>query len=297
MKTKIAMIVVSTLLLLAFVVENAGAAPPEGKGWKKPTTTTTTLPTTTLPTTTSTTSTSTTSTSTTTTTVPSGGTFVDGFASLNNWSFAHFAYDVTPPRATDPSTATIANGQARIDAHDQNYGDAALRSAVKYNLGNGGIVTLDMTDDSGGDPLVGFAYVSFSANPDDAKASMADERADAYAPAYLPTDALQIQLRDNCRVPWAPPVVVRYRTDLPNGRTTQRGNCAAAPDGHWRLVFSAGHLSIRNGANAEIVGYDVTFPSTGWFIVGVHNHASVKYDNQASVVGLFDNVVYPSSTI
>ena len=186
------------------------------------------------------------------------------------------------------------NGQAQINAFDQNYGDAALRSAVKYNLTNGGTVTLDMADDSGGNTLVGFAYISFSANPDDAKASMADEREEAYSPANLPHDALQIQLRDNCRIPWGPPVVVRYRTDLAGGRTTQRGNCGATPDGHWRLVFTSGHVSIRNGANAEVVGYNVTLPPTGWFIVGVHNHASMKYENKPSVVGRFDNVVYPT---
>jgi hypothetical protein len=249
-------------------------------------------------TTAATTTTSTTTTLPTTTTTAPGGTFSDGFADLSNWSFAHFAYEI-PVRIDPRSTATVVGGQARIEAFDQNYGDAALRSAVKYNLTGGGTVTLDMTDDGAGNPLVGFANVSFTANPDDAKSSMADERVEAYSPADLPTDALQIQLRDNCRVPWGPPVVVRYLTSAPGGRTTQRGNCAATPDGHWRFVFTTNHVSIRNGANAEVVAYDVTMPPVGWFVLGVHNHASMKYstpvDSDPSVVGLFDNVTYPSA--
>ncbi len=230
---------------------------------------------------------------TTTTTAPPGGQFTDSFANLNNWTFAHSAYEI-PPVPDPRSTATVVGGRARIEAFDQNYGDAALRSSVKYDLSAGGVVTLDMTDDSGGNPLVGFAYVSWSANPDDAKASMGGERQEAYSPANLPTDALQVQLRDNCRIPWGPPIVVRYLTSSPFGRTVQQGNCAATPDGRWRFVFTAGHLSIRNGANAEVVGYDVTVPPTGWFILGVHNHASMKYENKPSVVGLFDNVTYPA---
>jgi hypothetical protein len=260
-------------------------------------TTTTTTSTTTAPTTTTATTTSTTTTLAPTTTVPttttSGGTFTDGFANLGSWTFAHMGYEI-PPRADSRSTATVASGRARIEAFDQNYGDATLRSAVKYDLTAGGAVTLDMTDDSGGNPLVGFANVSFSANPDDAKASMADERTDAYSPANLPADALQIQLRDNCRVPWAPPVAVRYRTNLPGGRTTYRASgCGATPDGRWRFVFTANSVSIRNGAGAEIVTYAAAVPPTGWVILGVHNHASMKYENKPSVVGLFDNVTYP----
>ena len=40
---------------------------------------------------------------------------------------------------------------------------------------------------------------------------------------------------------------------------------------------------------------DVTIPTVGWVVLGVHNHASAKYGNgKPSVVGLFDNVSYPT---
>jgi hypothetical protein len=64
-------------------------------------------------------------------------------------------------------------------------------------------------------------------------------------------------------------------------------------DGRWRFVFTANSVSIRNGAGAEIVTYAAAVPPTGWVILGVHNHASMKYENKPSVVGLFDNVTYP----
>ncbi|MET0145665.1 MAG: LysM peptidoglycan-binding domain-containing protein [Ilumatobacteraceae bacterium] len=231
-----------------------------------------------------------------TTTAPPAGTFVEGFAGLEAWTFAHRRYDLDG--GIDPrSTASVVNGRAQIAGYDQNYGDATLRSAVRYDLTNGGTVSLDMGDDARGDWLLGFAYITFSANPNDAAASMADERDIAYSAVSMPANALQIQLRDNCKVPWAPPVAVRYDVAAPGGRTTQRGTCAAAPDGRWRFVFTAGHVSVRNGAGAEVVAYDVTVPPTGWVILGVHNHASEKYSvpvgSIRAVTGTFDNVTYP----
>jgi hypothetical protein len=133
----------------------------------------------------------------------------------------------------------------------------------------------------------------FSAGPQDAKLQHADDRpGDPYGP--VPTEGVTVWLRDNCRVPWAPPIVVTYPQVA-----YQRGSCVAAPDGKLRLVYTPGRLSIRNGANAEIVAYNVTLPATGYVTLGVHNHASMKYsvpvNSMPAVTGLFDNVTYPTS--
>jgi hypothetical protein len=248
-----------------------------------PTTSSTIAPTTS--TTTSTTSTTvapTSSTTTTTTVAPPVG----------DWAFAHRRYEI-PANSDAPSTGTVTDGVATIVNHDQNYGDATLRAAVKYDLTAGGTVSLDISDDSGGNPLIGDAYIMFTANPDDAKAQMQSERAEPYAPADMPADALTVRLVDNCRVPWAPPVAVRYAN---GGRTTNRGTCGATPDGTLRLVFTPGQLSIRNGANQQIVAYPVSAPPTGWVVLGVHNHASNKYGSVPAVTGRFGNVTYPTSS-
>ena len=88
------------------------------------TTTSTTTPGTTTPGTTTTTMPV--ITNTTSTTIPStlpADAFVETFETLDRWVFAHRRYEQTA-HSDAPSTATIVNGQARIVAADQNYGDA-----------------------------------------------------------------------------------------------------------------------------------------------------------------------------
>jgi hypothetical protein len=219
--------------------------------------------------------------------------FIESFANLSHWTFAHRRYEI-PVNSDAASTATIVNGAVEIRNADQNYGDATVRSDVKYDLTGGGTITLDIADNTSGDQdmLQGDAYIMLTANPDDAKAQMGDERVEPYAPNDMPADALTVRLGSNCRVPWGPPTVIRYAN---GGRAVQAKNCAASPDGTLRLVFTPGHLSVRNGANVEIGGYDVTVPATGWVVLGAHNHASVKYGGLPAVVATFDNLSYPTA--
>lgn len=280
-------------------------------------TTSTTSPTSTSAPTTTTTTTIPPSTSTTATTAPGSGQFSETFANgLGGWVLAHgkpAANDDCVPVGGCPTTLAISNGKLVVVNGEQDYGDATARSLTKYNLANGGTVTLDIVDNGGSNRLVGSAYIMFSAGPQDAKHQHAlSVRPLSGGGPYcvplgttgcIPTEGVTVWLMDNCAIPWGPPIVVRYPSMVDS-----QGNCAyvegtnpngthfnlAAPDGHLRLVYTTGHLSIRNGANVEIVAYNVSLPAVGYLTLGVHNHASMKYSGARDVTGTFDNVTYPT---
>jgi hypothetical protein len=243
---------------------------------------------------TTTTAATTTITTTTTTQPPPSGQFSETFsANPAGWTFAHKEYE--EPGASTPASpaasAVVTAGMLHITNPDQNYGDATMRSPVGYNLAAGPL-TLDISDNGEGWPLIGSAYLLLSAAPSDANL-MASNDDSVFVPGL--GNAVQVWLRDNCRVPWGPPIVVTYSG---TARTTQRGTCGTAGTavGPRRIVVTQGHVSIRTSSGVEIVAYDAAVPTTGYVQLGIHNHASLKYTDgpgpMPAVVGMFDNLSY-----
>lgn len=241
-------------------------------------------PTTATPATTTTVPATTTTSPATTTTVP-GGTFTDAFTSLSNWSFAHWRNE-KDGNADAASTATVVNGRVQIVAADQNYGDATLRSAVRYNLAVGEF-RVQMRDDSGGFPLFGSAYVAFTTLPYNAPSVKRDN-----GEGPTPQNGVYVQLRDNCRIPWGGPQVSTY-TNWVESVATMPCN-GGQPTGVVELRVTAGHVELWNGA-VKYAEINATIPTTGYIILGVHNHASVKYGYGPTLTGWFDNVSYPAA--
>lgn len=254
----------------------------------EPETTTTVADTTTTPP-----ETTTTEPPTTTTEAPApGGDFVETFDSgLDGWTFAHRFYAGTGGQKN--STATVVNGRARIFGADQEYGEAVLRSDTPYDLRNGGTVEVDLEDDSQGNPLAGAAYVLLSAQPLDAALMHANQRDVPYGP--IPDDATAVWLMDNCKVPWAPPVVVEYEASAPGGRTVLTSPCSLTGVGPRHIeITGAGDVTVTDANGGLVAQFEAHFPPTGYVTIGVHNHASAKYTGVPAVTGLFDNVSYPT---
>jgi hypothetical protein len=204
---------------------------------------------------------------------------------LTGWTFAHKRYEL-PVNSDAPSTATVEGGRLQIVTFDQNYGDATMRSPVKYDLRNGGELRVDLDDNGAGNPLVGYATVLLSAGPQDAALSNGADEPD-YGPS--PTEGVQLQLRDNCREGHAPPIVVTYPTQV-----TQRGNCPIRGIGARTVVIDIDSVTVLDAVGQTRVAYNVAVPPVGFVTLGVHNHASVKYENKPSVTGWFDNLSYPT---
>lgn len=240
-------------------------------------------PTTTVPTTTTTT----TIVAPTTTTTAPAGMFTEAFdGGLDGWTWAHgcgFGCQDTPQPS--PTAVGVVNGQLKIINADQNYGDATLRSPVRYDL-TAGPLSVHLFDESTTEPI-GTAYVLLSQDPSDANLMSANDD-NVYVPGL--DHAVAVWLRNNCDVPWAPPIVVTYSGSF---RTTQRGTCElTGPRAPRTAVITAGHVSVRNDSGQEIVAYDATFPPVGYVQLGVHNHASIKYTGQCCTVGWFDDLTY-----
>lgn len=232
---------------------------------------------------------------TTTTTLPPSNptTFVDGFANLNQWAFAHWRNEI-PGHGAAPSSATVVNGAARIIAADQNYGDATLRSLVPYDLRNGGTVAFTASLLAGNFPLVGFPYVAFTDRPYNAPSI---DDLNGHGPT--PQNGVYVQFRDNCRIPWGPPQIVRY-TNWAETYVEPSDQCLASPPAgaanRVELRYQNGVLTIVVDGQT-IRSAPVTIPPVGWLILGVHNHSSDKYANgQPSVDVTYDDVTYPATT-
>jgi hypothetical protein len=246
--------------------------------------TTTTAPVSTEPTTTSATSSTTRATPTP---VTPTGQFTETFDNLNNWTFAHWRSEI-PGSADANSTVSIVNGQAQIVAADKNYGDATLRSNTKYALGE---IRLTISDNSGGWPLLGSAFVGLTTDPFNAPSIKRDN-----GEGPTPANGVLIQMRDNCREPWAGPQGSVYVNHV---ETVVTAVCLGGqPTGPTELRVSNGHVEFWS-AGAKYAEMNVAVPATGYLLLGVHNHASEKYSDgpgpMPAVIGLFDNVSYPSA--
>jgi hypothetical protein len=101
-------------------------------------------------------------------------------------------------------------------------------------------------------------------------------------------------LRNNCKVYWGPVFAYRYVNYV---ETVTEGTCVGyRPAGMQEMVYSGGVARfLIDGVEYGRVA--VTIPLVGYFTIGVHNHASSKYDvgsgTMPSVTGWFDNVTYP----
>jgi hypothetical protein len=213
--------------------------------------------------------------------------FCETFDNLNNWSFAHWRSEM-PGSADANSTASIVNGQAQIVAADKNYGDATLRSNTKYALGE---IRLTISDNSGGWPLLGSAFVGLTTDPYNAPSIKRDN-----GEGPTPANGVLIQMRDNCREPWAGPQGSVYVNHV---ETVTTAVCLGAmPSGPTELRVTNGHVEFWS-AGAKYAEMNVAVPATGYLLLGVHNHASEKYSDgpgpMPAVIGLFDNVSYPAA--
>jgi hypothetical protein len=253
-----------------------------------PTTTTTAVTTTTVAPTTTTTTTATT---TTTTVPPATNLYTDSFSSLSNWTFAHWRNEI-PGNGNANSTAALANGGVVISAADQNYGDAVLRSTVRYNLVNGGTVSFNVSLQTGYDNwLVGYPFILFSSRPYSATSITRDNGA-----GPTPQNGTYVQFRDNCRVPWGPPQVLTYTNGVESGFIEEGDQCLGSitpgQSNRVDLEYLNGTLTIKVDG-VVIRSLAVTIPSNGWVHLGVHNHASIKYGGPPAVTATFDNISFP----
>ena len=282
------------------------------------TATTTTAPPSTAPATTTTPATTTPATTTPATTAPaqtSGpGTFSDGFVDLSKWSMLA-NWSVQDQSSQSPnSSATVQSGVARIVAADQNYGDAFIRADTKYTLQSGTTVfKMDVDLGSGAQgsdsTLLGWPVARFTALPYGTATTFAGN-----GKGPTPATGVLVRFVNNCRIPWAPPSVATF-TAHTESLSDDTDSCDQVPtlqNGSLNRVeirYTPGTISIwasdfsadgtTFGPLKHVADYPATLPATGYFAIGAHNHATLKYSNgsMATIETHFDNISYPTAGV
>ncbi len=246
-------------------------------------------------------------------TPPQNGIFTDTFDSFVNWSFSHWTYAIETDRTNDQSSATIDGGKVKIVNHDQNYGEATVRSHVKYDLSQGGTVKFDVSLASGNIPSSstdpGWPWIGFLTQP-----YIAPSTPCCNGGAPTPKNGVYVRFVKTTVLPWTPPLVLNYSNHIESNIEAAGNaiNTVTLVDGKLNRVelrYSPGRMEIwasdasLDGANfgplKHIQDYSVNIPPTGYIYLGSHNHASIKYSVPIvnSVDAWFDNISYPAGTI
>lgn len=271
------------------------------------TTTTTTVP----PTTTATT---TTTTPTTTTTLPGGLAFSDTFSGplSSHWSLSRWRQEQSfdpgylgpastvcgVANALPPNDAVTCNGQLVVSNASQNYGDLYLRADQQFDItGRTGTVSLDMTTSA--EWLGGYPVLLFTDGPYSAPSYDADNAA---GPG--PANGLLLQFSQRCiwNSTWVLAPQVRTWTNYvmsapatPTSPCTPTSNSTTALD-HIVVRISTSAVDITaNGATWFHA--DVGAPARSFVHLGVHNHATVKYNYGPAGNARFDNFSFDGPVI
>jgi hypothetical protein len=240
---------------------------------------------------------------------PVGVAFAEAFdGDLSRWSIARWRQEgsgdpgyVGPAEtvcgvadALPPFDVAVCDGHLEVSNASQNYGDLYLRAAQQFDVsGRTGTLTFDMT--TVGTSLEGYPVLLFTDGPYSAPSYDADN---ASGPG--PESGLLVQFDAQCVYDgqWvlAPQVRV-WSNHVMTTVTTAGSECAptsASPATLDHVEVRVSTTSIEISINGSLwFAADVGVPARSFVHLGVHNHATRKYNaHRAAWTTRFDNIVF-----